>query len=168
MRVLLIVLVDVNLIFFSDAVSSICSGLTSLVALVVAYNERFVWWLDGFAGLVVGFYTLYSGAATMTSSSHDLSELTHGEAKGIKMMDKNKYISYQEPGSPSSPAIVPGKGNKAGGLVDIMNTRPTPYNFDNENRNQLSVFRILYNQIHDNFVMTGRNHNRSSTFSYDR
>ncbi len=46
-----------------------CSALTSLVALVVVYNEKLYWWLDGSAGLMVAFYTLYSGAATMTSSS---------------------------------------------------------------------------------------------------
>lgn len=145
------------------------------MALVVAYNERFVWWLDGFAGLMVGFYTLYSGAATMTSASHDLSEVTRSEAKGIKMMDKNKYVSYQEGGPVAKTSVGSGgnssggknKGGVSGGLVDIMNTRPTPYNFDNENRNQLSVFRILYNQIHDNFAIStgGR---QSSSFSYDR
>jgi divalent metal cation (Fe/Co/Zn/Cd) transporter len=46
-----------------------CSALTSFVALVVVYNEKFYWWLDGLAGLLVAFYTLYSGAVTMTSSS---------------------------------------------------------------------------------------------------
>lgn len=148
--------------------SSICSGLTSLVALVVAYNERFVWWLDGFSGLMVGFYTLYSGAATMTSSSHDIAEIARSESKGIKMMDKNKYASYQD-GSPTGKSSAVGNKGKAGsgGLVDIMNTRPTPYNFDNENRNQLSVFRILYNQIHDNFAISAARKS-SSTFSYDR
>ena len=154
-----------------------CSGLTSLVALVVAYNERFVWWLDGFAGLMVGFYTLYSGAATMTSSSHDLSELSRTEARGIKMMEKNKYASYQDPGASEESAVLSRspngkKSGGAGGLVDIMNTRPTPYNFDNENRNQLSIFRILYNQIHDNFaVTTAASSNRpgvASKFAYDR
>ena len=52
-----------------DAVSTVCSGLTSVVALVVVYNSKFVWWLDGFAGIMVAFYTLYSGASTMTDSS---------------------------------------------------------------------------------------------------
>jgi hypothetical protein len=51
-----------------DAVSSFCAGLASLAALIVTSNPHFAWWKDGFVGLLVAIYTLYSGLYTILSA----------------------------------------------------------------------------------------------------
>jgi divalent metal cation (Fe/Co/Zn/Cd) transporter len=56
-------------IVYADAVSSICAGLASFVALVISEDHALAWWLDGASGTVVALYTLYQGASTMMNSS---------------------------------------------------------------------------------------------------
>jgi divalent metal cation (Fe/Co/Zn/Cd) transporter len=51
-----------------DATSSLCSGLTSLSALVVTILDPYFWWADSGTGGLVALYTLYKGISTMIHS----------------------------------------------------------------------------------------------------
>ena len=53
---------------FTDATSSLCSGLTSLSALVVTFLDPYFWWADSGTGGLVALYTLYKGTSTMIHS----------------------------------------------------------------------------------------------------
>lgn len=53
---------------YADALSSLCAGLASLVALVVAQNRAMAWWADATAGSLVACYTLYQGYLTVIKS----------------------------------------------------------------------------------------------------
>lgn len=52
----------------TDATSSLCSGLTSLSALVVTILDPYFWWADSGTGGLVALYTLYKGISTMIHS----------------------------------------------------------------------------------------------------
>lgn len=54
--------------WFTDATSSLCSGLTSLSALVVTFLDPYFWWADSGTGGLVALYTLYKGTSTMIHS----------------------------------------------------------------------------------------------------
>jgi hypothetical protein len=49
------------MILFIDATASLCSGLTAASALVSIAIDDYVWWLDGFLGMTIGMYIIYSG-----------------------------------------------------------------------------------------------------------
>jgi hypothetical protein len=53
---------------YADALSSLCAGLASLVALVVAEDRAMAWWADAMAGSLVACYTLYQGYLTVIKS----------------------------------------------------------------------------------------------------
>ena len=42
--------------------------MVSLTALIIAANPQFPWWVDGFVGMLLAIYALYSGAHTMISA----------------------------------------------------------------------------------------------------
>jgi hypothetical protein len=95
----------------------------------------------------------------------------------LKLMNKYRY-SYQHEAPSSSPINKNRVYSKSGGgvspslpgVLEIMNTRPTPYNFDNENRHQLSVFHLLYDQFNSSVLFRFGDSGRHSTGSmaYDR
>lgn len=58
-------------LFHKDSVSSLCSGLTSLTALVVVLIDDRLWWSDSSAGFTAALYTLYSGCSTVLNARVD-------------------------------------------------------------------------------------------------
>ncbi len=104
--------------------------------------------------------------------------VAHSSSEHQRLMNKYRY-SYQhnevtpEEGRARAYSGKPGGdpdrdgGIEAKLLVEIMNTRPTPYNFDNENRSHLSVFTLMYNQLH--FTIFGSTVEPGhSSLAYDR
>jgi hypothetical protein len=93
----------------------------------------------------------------------------------LKLMNKYRY-SYQQEALSSSPSnnknrvySKSGGGALVPGVIEIMNTRPTPYNFDNENRHQLSVFRLLYDQFNSSVLFqSGDARHSTGSMAYDR
>lgn len=55
-------------VIVADSVSSLCSGLTSVAALLVIIIDDKYWWTDSTAGFTAALYTLYSGAETIMTS----------------------------------------------------------------------------------------------------
>jgi len=66
----------------ADAMSSLCSGITNLTALVVTIVDDRLWWSDSTAGLTAALYTLYAGAATVVSAHGEIKRLDRGEKGG--------------------------------------------------------------------------------------
>lgn len=62
------IVLTLSLSVITDAISSFCTGLASLVSLIVTYVNDFMWWFDGTAGLLIAVYTLYSGVLTMINA----------------------------------------------------------------------------------------------------
>lgn len=54
---------------YADGISSLCAGLASLVAFIIAEDQSLAWWTDAAAGTVIAVYTIYQGYRTSTNSS---------------------------------------------------------------------------------------------------
>jgi len=129
-----------------------------------------VWWLDGFCGLLVAFYTLYSGATTMMSSSVSmmfnlidfsffsiqklfifyqlqLSNLRSDTVSPtyINLMNRFRY-SYQNDGN-SSYALDETLKSTDRSILEIMQSEPTPYNSDEKD-----VLTQLLSAIYDSIL----------------
>lgn len=53
---------------YADAISSLCAGFASLLALFIAGDHSLVWWADAGTGSIVAAYTLYQGYNTINKS----------------------------------------------------------------------------------------------------
>eukprot|EP01036_Dinobryon_divergens_P033474 gene33474-43260_t len=136
-------------VIMADSLSSFCAGLASFVALVVSYNSHLVWWLDGFCGLLVAFYTLYSGATTMMSSSLEQSKLRVGNVSPTYINLMNRFRqSYQNESSLLSYSLEDSmlKGTDRS-MLEIMQSEPTPYNSEEKD-----VFTVLLGSLYERFV----------------
>lgn len=57
---------------YADGISSLCAGLASLVAFIIAEDQSLAWWTDAAAGTVIAVYTIYQGYRTAVNSSEKL------------------------------------------------------------------------------------------------
>lgn len=69
-------------VVIADSMSSLCSGLTSLTAILVILVDNGVWWSDSTAGLATALYTLFSGASTTYASRNEKNQLIAAVAGG--------------------------------------------------------------------------------------
>jgi uncharacterized membrane protein len=73
---------------YADAVSSLCAGLASLLALIIAGDQTLVWWADAGAGSLVATYTFYQGYITIIKSKNQL--------KFIRLEERNPIRKYED------------------------------------------------------------------------
>ena len=113
-------------VVLADSVSSLCSGLTSLAALLVVLLNS-IWWVDSTSGFTASLYTLYSGVDTIIASRYEIFRLreeksimklqaAHDSVKKLMRDRNNKHdygsddsrdsISYKRDSSNSSRSIV--------------------------------------------------------------
>lgn len=84
---------------YADALSSLCAGLASLVALVVAQDRAMAWWADATAGSLVACYTLYQGYLTVIKSIVSSSSLAERVLRGSRALASQaelKHIQTEE------------------------------------------------------------------------
>jgi hypothetical protein len=62
-------------VIMADSISSLCSGLTSLAAIMVIFVHNKIWWSDSMAGFTTALYTLYSGLDTIISANRVINKL---------------------------------------------------------------------------------------------
>lgn len=129
-------------VILADSISSLCSGLASFASVVVAVDVYQIWWLDGVTGFLVAFYTLYSGSQTITSSSRALAEMRLRDGTDDALLQKYRF-SYQNDYTAEDERASKAAVRQA---VDGPLTRPTPYNFDYEDRSSMGYFEALLSQ----------------------
>jgi len=98
----------------ADAVSSMCTGLSSCLALLVVVVDDKLWWSDATAGFTSAFYTLYSGASTILGANAEISRLNRLQKGGpraapeyVRRLLKSDNGSYYQTteGVLSEPAV---------------------------------------------------------------
>mmetsp|Transcript_30178 Transcript_30178/g.30663 ORF Transcript_30178/g.30663 Transcript_30178/m.30663 type:complete len:261 (+) Transcript_30178:240-1022(+) len=72
----------------TDAMCSLCVGLTCVSSLLVFALNRVVWWADGAIGLIVALYTLHSGVHTVLYSYPQYKYLSQVVMDGVVMCAK--------------------------------------------------------------------------------
>ncbi|KAJ1417317.1 hypothetical protein B484DRAFT_422041 [Ochromonadaceae sp. CCMP2298] len=86
-------------VIFTDALSSLCTGLASLASMLISSHPTLPWWSDGVSGLAVAVFILYSSAFTMVASGIVISR-TAPSPTGEKLTLLRTLGSYPPPPLP--------------------------------------------------------------------
>lgn len=83
-------------VIMADSISSLCSALTSLAAIMVIFVHNKIWWSDSMAGFTAALYTLYSGLETIISANRVISKLKLSRKESDSNLAEKQHTSLYQ------------------------------------------------------------------------